>query len=507
MVEGIMGQIHKNKKKKSRHVKIEKSPIEMYRAEKHIREKHTVDHPIVEKSKIRKYPMSKNLINSNIKEFAGLIAAVILIVAVVAVGIHLATRKNAYALQLGDQPLGIIKEATVADELFRTAITQIEQEVGTKIQVKQELSGNPVHASKKKLVTKEYMITQIRQNITYVVEAYVLLVDGVEKAILPSMAEANAVLDEVQRQYIPEGTVVEEKNFVEKVDIKPKFVEQSVMISQKDAIKILTVGTEQQKQYKVQAGDSLWSISSNADMTLDELLKANPDITEKSILKIGQEISLIVPKPLLSVQTKEKITYKETIEKPIEYRKDEKQYKDYKKVIQQGKAGVKEITAYLLRTNGYEEGAQILSEKILEETVTEIIVVGTKALPAKRATGNFRRPTGGLLTSRFGKRWGAMHYGIDLASPVGTPIFAADGGRVAFTGWQGGFGKLVIIDHGNGFSTYYGHASKFYAKVGQKVAKGEKIAAVGNTGYSTGPHVHFEIRKNGTPVNPLQYLK
>ena len=116
-------------------------------------------------------------------------------------------------------------------------------------------------------------------------------------------------------------------------------------------------------------------------------------------------------------------------------------------------------------------------------------------------------PTSGRLTSTFGQRWGRFHAGIDLAGPVGTPIYAADGGTVVEAGWHGGYGYLVRINHGNGFETYYAHLSKVYVSVGQKVAKGEQIAAMGSTGNSTGSHLHFEIRLNGEAKNPYNYLK
>jgi murein DD-endopeptidase MepM/ murein hydrolase activator NlpD len=116
-------------------------------------------------------------------------------------------------------------------------------------------------------------------------------------------------------------------------------------------------------------------------------------------------------------------------------------------------------------------------------------------------------PASGSISSKFGRRWGRQHEGIDIAASTGTNVYAFMNGKVTFSGTQGGYGKLVIIDHGNGIKSYYGHNSKLLAKVGQTVSKGTHIAEVGNTGNSTGPHLHFEIRKNGTPVNPYTYLK
>lgn len=100
-----------------------------------------------------------------------------------------------------------------------------------------------------------------------------------------------------------------------------------------------------------------------------------------------------------------------------------------------------------------------------------------------------------------------MHYGIDIASKTGTPIYAADGGKVVYAGYKGNYGYLVEIDHGNGFKTRYAHCSKILVKVGDKVYKGQHIANVGNTGRSTGPHLHFEVLKNGKNQNPANYVR
>lgn len=121
------------------------------------------------------------------------------------------------------------------------------------------------------------------------------------------------------------------------------------------------------------------------------------------------------------------------------------------------------------------------------------------------ATG-FIWPASGPVTSGFGPRWGRMHTGIDIAVPYGSPVVASKAGVVVIASWYGGYGNLVVIDHGNGVTTWYGHNSSFAVSVGQTVQQGQVIAMAGSTGNSTGPHVHFEIRFNYNPVNPRPYL-
>ncbi len=119
------------------------------------------------------------------------------------------------------------------------------------------------------------------------------------------------------------------------------------------------------------------------------------------------------------------------------------------------------------------------------------------------------RPVSGTITSRFGANESIRdhtHKGMDIAAPYGTKIVAAAKGKITHSGWMGGYGNLIIITHENGIQTYYGHCSKLYAKVGDEVEAGERIAAVGSTGFSTGNHLHFEIRKNGSQINPQKYL-
>jgi murein DD-endopeptidase MepM/ murein hydrolase activator NlpD len=115
-------------------------------------------------------------------------------------------------------------------------------------------------------------------------------------------------------------------------------------------------------------------------------------------------------------------------------------------------------------------------------------------------------PCDGVVTSGFGMRWGRMHEGIDIGCAYGTPNRAAAAGTVIYAGWMSGYGNLVVIDHGNGLSTAYAHASSLAVSVGQSAAQGQTVSYVGSTGHSTGPHLHFEVRVNGVAVDPLQYL-
>ncbi|MCL6590877.1 MAG: peptidoglycan DD-metalloendopeptidase family protein [Firmicutes bacterium] len=116
------------------------------------------------------------------------------------------------------------------------------------------------------------------------------------------------------------------------------------------------------------------------------------------------------------------------------------------------------------------------------------------------------RPVRGLISSRFGPRWGRIHYGIDIAAPVGQPVLAAADGQVSYAGWRGTYGRLIIVKHGT-YSTYYGHLSKIMVKPGETVTQGQTIGLVGATGRAYGSHLHFEVERSGVKLNPLHYLK
>jgi|GEM_PF-5541971 len=224
--------------------------------------------------------------------------------------------------------------------------------------------------------------------------------------------------------------------------------------------------------------------------------------------------------------------YEKSLEKvgySTEYEYSNEMTEGVSALISQGSTGLKENVAYVVRKNGIIVTSRTIADLTIKESVNEVIIMGTAKRtayasgnqeqtaakvssvsydgPIKQGTGSFINPLATYkFGSKFGMRNGRMHLGVDLLAPAGTDIHAADSGTVVFTGYRNSYGLLVIIEHGNGFTTYYSHCSSVSVNAGDDVVKGQKIADVGRTGNATGTHVHFEVRANGVCVNPANYI-
>ena len=182
---------------------------------------------------------------------------------------------------------------------------------------------------------------------------------------------------------------------------------------------------------------------------------------------------------------------------------------EYASKLEEIEIGVNEI--YTKNIDEVEQTVEVASAIQTAEVEVLEVVKEQEKIKAATLDGVYfeARPVSGTITSRFGANESIRdhtHKGMDIAAPYGTKIVAAAKGTVTYSGWMGGYGNLIIITHENGIQTYYGHCSKLCVKVGKEVEAGDTIALVGSTGFSTGNHLHFEIRKNGMQINPQKYL-
>ncbi len=297
-------------------------------------------------------------------------------------------------------------------------------------------------------------------------------------------------------------------DFAEEVIIVESYVLPDEIRDIEEATNDITKEKDEPKVYKIKSGDVPSIIAESNEMTTSELYNLNPGLKENATrMQIGDKLVVMVPEPELSVGTTEQLRYTETIYKGTTYVDNPSKYKGSESTVDNGYNGIMEIIATVSKVNGDEVDRAITDKTVIKEPKDRVVSKGSKPLPPKGATGNYIAPLSEYrVTSPFGYRWGGFHYGIDLAAPSGTPVMAADGGTVTIAGWYGNYGYLVEIDHGGGVRTRYGHNSKINVSVGQTVSQYQVISLCGNTGRSTGPHVHFEIRFDGVCANPVNYV-
>jgi murein DD-endopeptidase MepM/ murein hydrolase activator NlpD len=354
------------------------------------------------------------------------------------------------------------------------------------------------------------IIDNVKNYMKASLTGFCISVNDKEIAFYRTRDDAYRVLNALKASFKEEEKSYVNVFFKESVDVvasSKALAERTTYDSAEESLYFITKGTDEEKIHEVKKGENFWVIASYYNVGVADLIKANPDVVPER-LQIGQKVSLIVPKPLITVSTVEMAEYAEAIPFDIEYEDNASMYKGEFKTKVSGVKGERVVDAEVYYENGVEVGRLVLDEEVLSDPSVKVVYRGTKDPPPRKGTGTFAKPiTRGVVTSEFGWRWGRRHNGIDIGLPIGSDVKAADGGVVIFSGTKGGYGKCVIIDHGANLKTLYAHNSKLYVRKGDKVFKGQTIAASGNTGVSTGPHLHFEIQKNGTPVNPRKYLK
>ena len=295
-------------------------------------------------------------------------------------------------------------------------------------------------------------------------------------------------------------------SFKQEVSGATQKVAPNAIVTPTEAVKYLMTGSLEQKTYKVQSGDVLGSVAQKHGLTTAELVALNPGITVDTVLQIGQSLNVTVAKPFVTLEVKQEKKVTDTIPFKKIVEEDPTMYKGEKVIKQQGVNGSKETSYLLTSENGTRISKVALKEDNIQQPVDEVEVVGTKVI-SSRGTGEFTWPTvGGYISSGMGQRWGELHRGIDIARPNNYNILASDNGVVVAAGVSGSYGNRIVIDHHNGYTTLYGHLSSIEVKVGQVIEKGSVIGIMGSTGNSTGTHLHFEVKKNGSLENPLTYV-
>lgn len=348
----------------------------------------------------------------------------------------------------------------------------------------------------------------ISENIEIPITAYSLKVNDKTLAVMTSDDEIRAVLSAIKKNAVKDFADAKAQ-FVEKVEILEGLHMRNELTDKDGLQSILNEKSEATTIHTIKKNETRASIAKYYGITVDELEKQNPTIKESKI-KTGDELTIKYKKSPISI----KFTVTETKTKIVKFEKetvkDDKFSTSYKKVTTEGKNGEIKTTSQVTYIDGRAISENVLGEEIISEVVNEVTTVGTNDNPtASLGKFSWPLPNYDIITSEFGPRWGTNHNGLDISGSdvYGADIVASDGGTVILAQEDNsGYGRYVIIDHGNGYQTLYGHCSELCVSAGDKVSAGQKIAEVGSTGYSTGPHLHFEIIDNGTKIDPYPFL-
>lgn len=416
---------------------------------------------------------------------------------------------RAFAVYYGKNEVGIVREKEEALNILENIKNKLSKMYDIDIVLNDYIDFEEVHSKDNELTSIEELKDEIQSNLTFLVCGYNLVVDNKVIGATKTKEEIEEVVEEIKKPYIKsveEDVEIKEVKFLEDIRIKEGNIPLNKIVTKDHLLKQLKTGIKETKIHVVEVGESLWTIATIYNMNVEELEEVNPD-KDPGKLQIGDEVKLLVPKPMLTIATTEELKYKEKVNYEVKIEEDKNMYKTKKEVKVKGVNGENQILSKVIKHNGVVVDKEILQEKIIHKPIDELVVKGTKEVPKTAATGVFLMPTRGSVSSRFGMRNGRMHKGLDIAAGSGTEIKAADGGKVIFSGRRGAYGNLVEIDHGNGYKTRYAHCSSINVSNGQKVAKGDVIAKVGNTGRSTGAHLHFEVIKNGSNENPVLYIR
>ena len=415
-----------------------------------------------------------------------------------------------YEYSYNGRALGIVSEQRDVLEILDLISEELSHEYGSNISINADtdITFRPVISIGKEIDDADTVLKRFTYMGDIQAQAYAIVVDGELIATVESQKIAEEVLQSIKDIYAKTGSgkKYEEVSFKEEVKIQPYDTTLAGISSKNATIKKIKSGRQQESTYEVKSGDTLYGICEKLGVTFNELMKMNPNISENTVLHIGDKFVTQEEVPLLTVRTVEVATFAEKVKYKTEYQKSSSYYEGEKIVQRAGSNGKAKITARLVKENGKTVSRKDLNKEIIKQPVSKIVIKGTKKVPPKKGTGQLQRPVAVGVYRGYGPRWGRMHYGLDYAASTGTPIHAADGGTVISAGWSGAYGMRIIIDHGGNIKTLYAHCSALYVSAGQQVYKGQTIAAVGSTGRSTGPHCHFEVFVNGANVNPANYV-
>lgn len=384
---------------------------------------------------------------------------IILIPILIFIGVY--GKPNNLEAYIDGKIIGYVENKGETLEVYNEIITEISADYKNVNLENENIEFKKVKGDYIELSNKEEIKKSILSSIIVNVSAYKLNISGKNFGYINSQENVNNILKLVTDKYI-EGLNIEKEDVIS-VDITCKIDLEETITD------ISTVKTQ--------------------DEISNEIYKTSID--EEDLLDIDIKVKEIVEEEIIA----DTITIN-----------DESMYMGEVKE-QIGESGRKLVDKEVIYSNGEIIESTVLKEKVLVSPKNAVIHRGIKN-PYEDGVAFLSRPTrGGFTTSEYGARWESFHKGIDIAGNIGDDVMAAINGEVIYAEYNdGGYGNLIKLKHEDNMVTYYAHLSSIYVTVGEKVGKSDIIGALGNTGFSTGPHLHFELRVNDNPVNPAKYL-
>ncbi|MDM5209968.1 M23 family metallopeptidase [Peribacillus sp. NJ4] len=378
-------------------------------------------------------------------------------------------------------------------------------------------------------VKEDQAVKGIQDQLNVKAEAYEIDIDNQAVAYVASKDDAEDVLEKITLLYVNEeeyseyesikkesetdagalkepGSRILDIEFSVPVTFKETMVDPDEIKTVDKTLSMIEEGKEEKTIYEAKEDEDLESIATKHDMDLDQLLELNPGQEEDKGIKEGERLYVTQRTPYVNVMVEREVFKEERIPFEKKVKEDDELPKGELITEQIGNEGIRAYTYAVSETNGKKISETIVKKEVTEKAKTEITRKGTKVIPSQ-GSGTYSWPAdGGYISSKQGQRWGKLHKGIDIARPTTRTITAADHGIIETAGNSGGYGNKITINHNNGYKTVYAHLDSIDVKAGQKIEKGMKIGMMGSTGHSTGVHLHFEIYKNGSLVNPLNYI-
>lgn len=422
---------------------------------------------------------------------------------IIGVGIFTYNNLFAYEVVFNGTKIGIVKNV----EDFEQALTNVDANLtkwygSSNVFYEKSISYQkvPIENPNDILDSDDCENAIYNMNLPLFCKGAVITVNGEEAVRVASTQDAKTVISNI-------GSIYEEENENEKV-IKSSEVKEDLEYKEKLISIDSAMEVNDAIEYLNDTSDDKVVNNDNSNI-LNEIDNAKEGTNLVSALNFRADdfaTEEIDSKPSITITTVKQVTYKEDVDYKTIYKDDSSVYVGTTKVTQEGKDGEKKVTAVNTYENGEVVESDVQSEEIIEDYTPKIVARGSKPLPPTTSSGTFIMPASGTISALNKAGSHAGYKAVDIANPTGTPIYASDTGIVVRAGWYAGYGNCVDIDHGNGYLTRYGHNSSILVTVGQKVQQGEKIALMGSTGNSTGPHCHFEIQYNGVQQVILNYF-